>query len=431
MRFIIITLLLALTANAGYAQSYVAGKTQHRFAQTHVGLGYMYHPSGGNIHWRSGDEVLSGPLPSIHYPQFRLGGLHFWGHLDFVMHFSIPFGPRKSLSETAEFQWHNAGDLAIHYYPWAIRHGKIRPFVGVTGSGFRFVYANEGRERQSNFLFAAPEAGLSWAFRGWQMNLQASYQLKKKYPYYIDRLTPQELEIMPWQFSLSLVRYFDTTLREEKDQLNGKTEAYEQQLLAEGKLNSLSIGLGGSSAFFLQQPQYDALLRQSLPRHQAAFTWDLGLGYLWHRAGLHVGLAYRDYSSKSQSFGYQQIIRRRSVALEGFKFLWNYKGFAPFLGVSISHDSWATAEFDGSNQITESIRSTFVQPGIIFGWDILPSPLETWVLRTNLRYYPGVKINGLEGQKVRVDQLEFNFIQFVLYPQRLYHVGKLKRHRKR
>jgi hypothetical protein len=53
------------------------------------------------------------------------------------------------------------------------------------------------------------------------------------------------------------------------------------------------------------------------------------------------------------------------------------------------------------------------------------------VLRTNLRYYPNLEINSVAGGKARVDQLEFNFIQLVFYPQRMYHVGKTKRHAKK
>lgn len=60
-----------------------------------------------------------------------------------------------------------------------------------------------------------------------------------------------------------------------------------------------------------------------------------------------------------------------------------------------------------------------ISPGIIFGWDIVPSPLETWVLRTNLRYYPLQKVKNPTGEISRVDQFEFNIIQLVIYPNRI------------
>ena len=64
-----------------------------------------------------------------------------------------------------------------------------------------------------------------------------------------------------------------------------------------------------------------------------------------------------------------------------------------------------------------------ISVGVLFGWDILASPLETWVLRTNLRYYPFQRINDSDGTKTRVDQFEFNFIQLVLYPNRMKNIA--------
>ena len=55
--------------------------------------------------------------------------------------------------------------------------------------------------------------------------------------------------------------------------------------------------------------------------------------------------------------------------------------------------------------------------GIIFGWDIRPTRAEWWILRTNLRYTPvSMKV---AGKKVNFDHLEFNVIQFTMFPGRL------------
>jgi len=56
-------------------------------------------------------------------------------------------------------------------------------------------------------------------------------------------------------------------------------------------------------------------------------------------------------------------------------------------------------------------------PGITFGWDIRPNQLQGFILRTNLRYTPTDNI-GEEGG-VSFSQLEFNFIQLVVYPGRI------------
>jgi hypothetical protein len=82
-------------------------------------------------------------------------------------------------------------------------------------------------------------------------------------------------------------------------------------------------------------------------------------------------------------------------------------------------EKWASAQFEGDEQIGATQRTNIVSPGILFGWDILASPLETWLLRTNLRYYPFQKVKDAEGNIARVDQFEFNFIQLVIYPNRM------------
>ena len=56
---------------------------------------------------------------------------------------------------------------------------------------------------------------------------------------------------------------------------------------------------------------------------------------------------------------------------------------------------------------------------IVFGWDIRPSVRgDWWLLRTNLRYFPKLQLNY--GQNaLSFQHLEFNFIQFVWYPQKM------------
>lgn len=55
---------------------------------------------------------------------------------------------------------------------------------------------------------------------------------------------------------------------------------------------------------------------------------------------------------------------------------------------------------------------------LVFGWDIRPSEKgDWWLLRTNLRLPPQLAVQHDE-QTWSLKHLEFNFIQFVLYPQR-------------
>jgi hypothetical protein len=285
----------------------------------------------------------------------------------------------------------------------------------------------EGQGRREDLMITSSLlGGLAYTGNGWQINAELMWMPNNTREFYSSQTQSHTFEMPQSYLSLGMIKYFEGTLREEEDKESGRIYELENQLRAENKLNSWSVAVAPSGAYFLHAPNYSNTPRVSLPRHKTSFVWDFGLGYLFHDAGLHLGLTFRDYNSGVESYGFEQQIRRQSLAFEALKFFWNYNGFVPFVGSTISFERWAAGEFDDDIQIGETQRTRKISPGIIFGWDILASPLETWVLRTNLRYYPFQKIKGVDGSNIRVDQFEFNFIQLVIYPNRLKHFPKLK-----
>ena len=110
-------------------------------------------------------------------------------------------------------------------------------------------------------------------------------------------------------------------------------------------------------------------------------------------------------------FDSQVRTRRHSLMLESYKFLFNWLGFVPFAGVTASAEHLMT-EVDGT-------RFEVVKPavGVIAGWDIRVTQTGTNLLRTNLRWTPGLHMD-VEGEKMMFDQLELNFIQWVYFPGR-------------
>jgi hypothetical protein len=52
--------------------------------------------------------------------------------------------------------------------------------------------------------------------------------------------------------------------------------------------------------------------------------------------------------------------------------------------------------------------------GVTFGWDIRVTKTGTGLLRTNLRYFPGLSMD-VNGEKMMFDHLEYNFIQWVQF----------------
>ena len=406
------------------AQLYTERKNQHRFAQTYLGLGAQYAPSGGQLFWNDGQSAF----PHMVAPRLTIGGLHFWGHVDFQMNFALSHLTNRQLDPQTQFEYSSGSDLNVRFYPWAIKFGAIRPYVGIGVNFTTFTLDHEFLGfRGDIYMQTTATAGLSFAFKNWQVNAEANWFPFNKKTFYTNHQDAATMVLPPLYVSLGVARYFDVTLREEKGMESGSTLALEEELKADKKLSCFSIGIGASTTFFLSAPKFSTGARASVPRHKSEIHPDLGIGYFFHRANMHVGLSYRWFQSGVESYGVEHLIRRQSLAIEGYKFLLNYKGFVPFVGLTIGLERWAMAEFIGNEQVGATQRTQMIAPGLIFGWDILASPLETWVLRTNLRYYPFQTITDVEGKQSRVDQFEFNFIQAVFYPQRMVHIPKAKK----
>ena len=405
------------------AQLYKEKKSRHRFAQSYFGLSTKITPMSGSLIWQNQVQEF----PMVAQPHLNLGGLHFWGKLDFNMTLPlINFGTKK-LQNDGEVEYRSAGSLSARYYPWRMEFKKLRPYAGVFLDFSSLGLGNDTQSRRyDGFITLMPVGGVSFAFKNWQINAETTFLLNNKKTFYSSETQKNTFELPSTSFSLGVVRYFDTTIREEKPTESGKMEEVTASLAAKRKLNSFSIGIAPSSAFFLKSPHFSEEL-ESLPVHKATFNLDIGVGYFFYKAKLHTGVSYRNYSSKSISYSLEHIVRRQSIAFETYKFLFDYNGFVPYIGASISAEKWANGLFRNDIQQGEIARTEMISPGIIFGWDIVPSPLDTWVLRTNLRYYPFQEINDLGGKKSRVDQFEFNFIQVVIYPNRMINFRKAKK----
>ena len=145
---------------------------------------------------------------------------------------------------------------------------------------------------------------------------------------------------------------------------------------------------------------------------------DFTLGYYFHNPDLNIGVAYRSYGTSVNTYGTEQFARRRSMALEATKYIGDYHGFAAFVGPAISYESLLFEE-TFENQQTQDLTDNKFAYGLTFGWDIRPNRLQTWILRTNLRWFPNLELDIDNNSSISFDNIEFNFIQFILYPGRI------------
>jgi hypothetical protein len=131
-----------------------------------------------------------------------------------------------------------------------------------------------------------------------------------------------------------------------------------------------------------------------------------------------VRLAFRRMSNTMSAYDFSKEAKRSVLSSEVYKFIFDYHGFAFFTGLHLGYE-WLSVEQNHSGVELVGSESGF-KLGITFGWDIRPNRIQSWYLRTNLRYTPNLNVNMPTGGNVIIDQLEFNLIQLVIFPGRMF-----------
>lgn len=408
-KYIIMTLLLT-SSHSVSAQSYMEqDRTRHRFAQLLLGVDYRFMPG---VHTQS--AVLNGQLqpesftlPIQREGRLIIGGTHFWGRADFYVAFPVMRRDRHNFSSGVE--------TGAKYYPWRIEQNKVRPFVGLSlnTTGFK----HQGGPNQ--IRFAVPlQAGISFFKNNHLLEAGLTYHYRNRFDYYISRTQEVPVRVQPLWLNISYKYMLDHTVGEEKAWLDGSTWQKTRRLAAEGKLNSFSLAIGPSSTWFTKPSDYNNTQHPFLGNHKVrSGFFDFGIGYYFHRPDIHINLTYRNIDSEINAYGLQQRTNRKALTLEAYKYLFDFHGFVPFIGPAISRERLSVEEYDGDVQTASGSFEGF-KPGITFGWDIRPNRIQAWLVRTNLRYFPNLNVQMPNAQAVSLDQIEFNFIQLVIYPQR-------------
>ena len=352
-------------------------------------------------------------------PRLTIGGIHFYGHADFYVTFPLNFlSFGQSTPDAFRQMIHESGiETGIRLYPVPIKPGALRPYAGISFRSLSFGF----EPQNSGFTKAFPlyerfvyplQAGLTYATSRHLISVGVHYQTTRSIRYALSETEMGTVEFEPLSFQFGILKYIDTD-RGARSRNGAAAFNARHALLRERKaLSGVYVGIGPSS--FLQT-RTSPLVANQYPHLSGdnlnAFTVDLTAGYYFHRPDMNIGLAYRGIGSRMKAIDDEIEVRRRSLMLEAYKFLFNYRGFVPFLGVTGSME-FLKAELNGNSR-TETKPAL----GIVFGWDIRVVNTETWLLRTNLRYVPGLEME-LNGDQVALDHLEFNFIQFVYFPGR-------------
>jgi hypothetical protein len=173
-----------------------------------------------------------------------------------------------------------------------------------------------------------------------------------------------------------------------------------------------------SSSLLLKKSAHNEAVAPYIDNHKISNVFpDFGVGYYLHKPDIHFNLAYRSISGSLDAYNFHQRFNRKALTLEGYKLFADYHGFVPFAGASINYERLSVHE--DTSGIKTITKHEGIQPGIVVGWDIRPDRLQSWYLRTNVRWFPNMNINMYSGKTVSLDQLEINFIQLVVFPGRI------------
>ncbi|SFC13932.1 hypothetical protein [Spirosoma endophyticum] len=404
-----------LGSQSVWAQKVVEQQTRFRFAQMHIGIDGQYIPpvQGGYVSATGEQRPLT--LPGTYHPRFTIGATHFWGLVDLYVSFPLT-SIRPKIDEVQEYGVSTNVATGARIHPLQLRYHRINPYLGVNWSTLSYI--QRVNEQLSGATFTkdviALEGGLNWITGHHWFELGAQYLPARDFSYATSRETRTPVRFPAFTAQLSYKFLIDVTRPLEKD----NKAAFGQYLRDHRQLSGFHIDVGPSAAFTLPRSEYNARTRPYLNNPSGNSTFlDASIGYYFYKPDFDIRLAHRHIVADHAAYGLSQQLDRRSISLEVYKYLLDYHGFVPFLGLSLSREQLKIHEIDKGVQVTDQDEQQLT-PGLVVGWDIRPVRYESILLRTNLRYSPFLKTR-VNGQTISFQQLEFNFIQAVIYPQRI------------
>ncbi|TDB65306.1 hypothetical protein [Arundinibacter roseus] len=418
-KIILLIAILAITQTV-HSQVYTEKQTRHRFAQLNLGFDFQSTIGGSARYLDTQGNTQSLNLSNSISPRLLIGGTHFWGHADFYI--GIPLSASTSKKENQEVTALRGVETVFKYYPLRIEHNKVRPYIGTSLAPFFYEQRNNNFEHPSgpelNHTNFPLLGGITFNSKKHLVELGAAWNYANRQNYFISRTQIEKINTPPIYLTLSYRYMLETTLSAEKDWESGRTKKVTDILANKGKLNGFFIGAGISSAFWLKQSDYNKSQRPYIGRYSTSLMPDFTFGYYLHKPDINLSVGYRGYGTSTNAYGAIQLLNRKSFLFETTKYLFDYHGFTPFLGPTISYEKLLFWEnFEGSKTIETT--NNRIGYGLTFGWDIRPNRIQSWILRTNLRWYPNLFLNVESENKVSFDNLEFNFIQLIIYPNRI------------
>ncbi len=358
-----------------------------------------------------GNEQVN--LPASFVPRFTIGGTHFWGHADFYVSFPLGFSVSKNPSFTSSYKLVEAVETGAKIYPWAMKPKRLVPYIGISFQPF--IFKTELKDNKYKYggatyeQFTSPiHLGLTYMTNKCIINLGVRYDGNRNINYYTSPTETALASIKPYTINFGIVRYLDTDkglgTENATDQANKKYHILKKH----NKLNAWYWGIGPSTALQMSKSSFLKAKHPYLYEDMlnSFLIPELSFGRYFHKAEMNLSTSFRYMAWRSKAFDTSIKMNRISLAIEPYKFLFDYHGFVPFVGPSLNFDKLS---FNENGKVTSQTKTSL---GIVFGWDIRVTHTGTSLLRTNLRYVPNLHMQ-VDNEKLMFDHLEFNFIQYV------------------
>lgn len=388
------------------------------FAQMNFGIDVLGSVVQGSTSYLDSEGQLQGlSLSPTFRPRLLIGATHFWGHADFQI--AIPVYLPSIEKENQEVNISPRVETIFKAYPFGMQNGGIRPYIGFSVAPFTLLQNNKNEENGQGFrqyFTRVPlHAGLTYKTEKQMLELGLLYNYDNDVDYYISPTRQVTIESPPLYAHFSYRFLLETTA------VAGKTIAdRKQQFKDEAQLDNFFIGIGMSSAWWLSQSTYNEKYRPYIPDYGISLLPDIAIGYYWHSIDANLTLATRWYNNefREEAFGVKHELFRFSTVLEYGQNLFDYYGFVPFIGPAVSYERLSFEESGGDIETITEQENQFSY-GITFGWDIRPNRYQFFILRTNLRWFPNLFLDVKDNTSINFNNIEFNFIQLIIYPSRI------------
>lgn len=224
-------LLCLLCCSSGLqAQVYYEQASRHRFAQLTLGV-ELESGWGGQTNYLATDgRLLTQDLASTLRPRILIGGMHFWGHADFSIAFPLSYPEQRT--SNLNLAALSGVETIFKYYPFAVRRGGIRPYLGFSLAPFTFFQDNSilamGEGPSRTYVRLPLKTGLTFSLANHLFDLGLTYNYANTIDYPLSPELNTEITTPPLFAHLSYRYQLETTLSAERgweDQPTSKKNA--------------------------------------------------------------------------------------------------------------------------------------------------------------------------------------------------------------